>query len=184
MADLVEDWLLDIMDSTRVELGTQLHVSRAGDPCFLGLYPGDQVAADHCSCGGSGAKATGGCGMAWVRLARLYPATKFPTPDIAPTNLGITGPSAVILEAGVMRCLPVTGASGGASMPSEAQQMEATLVQISDEAAIRRALVCAAELQRRDTVLGSYTPMGLGGCGGGAWQVTARLRPARGAVAP
>lgn len=178
MADPVEDWLIDVLDSVRVELGTQLADSRAGETCFLGLYPGDQVAADHCGCGGK----TGGCGMAWVRLARLYPSTRFPNPDTAPVNVAITGPSAAILEVGVMRCLPVAGASGGVSMPSESQQMEATLAQVSDEAAIRRTLVCATELKRRDTVLGSYTPMGLGGCGGGAWQVTVRLRPARGEV--
>lgn len=167
----VESWLVDVMDGIRVCLGEQLEQSRAGAPCFLALYPGQQIAADHCGCGADG------CGMAWVRLARAFTATKFPTPDAAPVVLNLKAPTAVALEVGTMRCIP----TGTVKVPpSAAQQINATFDQLSDMEAMRHALTCCAELEVRDVALGQYAPLGLGACAGGAWSLTVSLRPTGG----
>lgn len=164
----VEQWAVDVMDGLRVCLGEQLETSRSGGVCFLALYTGQQVAADHCGCGNDG------CGMAWVRLARAFPSTAFPLPDV---QINPLSPMAILLELGAMRCIPV---GKGASGPGEVEQINATLAQLSDMEAIRHAIGCCEVLDNRETSLGTYTPLSSGDCGGGAWQVTVRLRPTGG----
>lgn len=165
----VEEWAVAVMDGIRVCLGEQLDEnSRAGAVCFLGLYTGQQVAADHCGCGNDG------CGMAWVRLVRAFSSTQFPTPDV---QINPSAPMAVLLEVGALRCIPVGKSK---TPPSEVEQINATLSQLSDMEAIRHALGCCEVLANRDTALGSYSPLSSGDCGGGAWQVTVQLRPTGG----
>jgi hypothetical protein len=164
----VERWLVDVMDGVRVCLADALEHSRDGAPCFIALYSGAQVAADHCGCGADG------CGMAWVRLARAFPSSNFPAPDV---TINVSSPIAAMLEVGAMRCVPVGKGPAG---PTAADQINATLSQVSDMEQIRKALGCCDVLEDRDTSLGTYSPMGSGGCAGGAWSIAVRLRPSGG----
>lgn len=166
MSPVREDrFVLPIMDSLRACLATELESSPGGVPCVVALVPGQSVPADWCSCAKGAA-----CGQAWVRLDRTYPTNQFPAQD---TNASCKAGLAAVLEVGVIRCLPTTGANG--APPDAAAQTAATMVQLGDWQAMLRALQCCEALERRDTVLGIYTPRSQGGCGGGAWQVTVRL---------
>lgn len=164
----VETWAVEVMDGLRVCLGEQLETSRSGKVCFLALYTGSQVAADHTGCGNEG------CGMAWVRLVRAFPSTVFPTPD---TQINHSAPMAVQLELGAMRCVPTGTAK---NPPSAAEQINATLAQLSDMEAIRHAIGCCEVLSERETALGTYTPQSSGDAGGGVWNVVVQLRPGGG----
>jgi hypothetical protein len=122
--------------------------------CFCGVLPGDQVAHDY------------GSGQAWVRLTGIYPTTTFPQIDntlrgSCSAALGAT------LEVGVMQCAPGLGALG--SLPDEADQFEATRLQMATMRAMRQAIVCCGI---EEMVLGQYSPQGPQGLlVGGTWLV-------------
>lgn len=139
------------------------------ETCYCALYPGPLAVADWCTCKGRG----DGCGMAWVRLDRLYPSQQFPIIDNSATSCG--SPLAVVLEVGVYRCLPTV--TGQGQPPNAAAQTNAVLRQTADAAAMHKALTCCPELSasKRPTMLGVYTPVAAGDCGGGLWQVTVQL---------
>lgn len=126
------------------------------EPCFCGVLPGAQVALDYCtSCD------DGRCGMAWTRLAAILPVlSETPVPRRCQVGLVIS------IEAGVVRCAPMPDDDG--NPPSMAEQFEATALQMADQAAIQRALLCCSGIEA--PVLGAYQPLGpLGGCVGGSW---------------
>lgn len=162
--------LSPIMDDLRACACDALAGTLGGKPgCACTLMPGTLAPADWCSCNSSGQ----GCGMAWVRLDRLFPSgERFPSPD-ATTKTSCTSVLAAVLEVGVYRCQPVTGPGG--VPPSVADQTQAALIQADDAMAIHRAITCCRAVTSRPNVLGVYTPRDGGGCGGGAWTVTVQL---------
>ena len=159
-----------IMDDLRTCACAALENSLGGKPgCACTLTPGLLAPADWCSCSGRGE----GCGMAWVRLDRLYPSgQRFPAQD-PDTKTSCTSVLAAVLEVGVYRCQPAPGPQGVA--PSPAEQTQAALIQSSDAMALHRAITCCDAITSRPNVLGLYTPRDGGGCGGGAWAVTVQL---------
>lgn len=122
--------------------------------CFCGVVPGDQAIQDF------------GTGMAWVRLANTYPTTEFPTIETALRG-NCTASLAATLEVGVMQCAPSLTIGGAA--PTQAQQFEATRLQMATMRAMHQAIVCCGIEEK---VLGQYEPKGpQGALVGGTWLV-------------
>lgn len=154
-----------IMDDLRSCVCAALEDTLGGSvSCACTLVPGTLAPADWCSCNGRGQD----CGMAWVRLDRVYPSSaSFPSPDSRP---GSCAPMlAAVLEVGVYRCAPV------GSPPPVAAQTQAALVQADDALAIARGILCCDSVTKRAHLLGTYTPRDGGDCGGGAWTITVQL---------
>lgn len=130
-------------------VGTQLLAPGAGPP-----------PADWC-CRHTGPDGTDGEGMAWVRLVRRYPSTRFPAPDTTPARCGASW--AVDVELGVYRCAHTLDDQGN---PPTAAEMTADALMVNDDA---HSLLRAACRVRWPYVIGAWTPLGpSGGCVGGA----------------
>jgi len=126
------------------------------------LVPGAALVMDYCG-------APGDCGMAFVRVDSIFPSSRFPQPDSTPNTCGTM--TAVRLQVGVLRCLPVLDEAG--NPPTAIEQDEAVRVQMGDYAAIRRVVEC--RLGQADYLFGAYAPIGpMGDCGGGAVMLTVR----------
>lgn len=137
----------------------QITDSGLPETCFCGIVPGDQVLAAYA---GDCAKK---CGMAWVRLVAVYPATGVGIPNEQPHNCGYG--LGVTVEMGMLRCAH-TGTAERPASPAE-QMMDAKL-QVADMLAMRRAIACCTG--SGDWALGQYTPTGpQGGLLGGVWSL-------------
>ena len=121
--------------------------------CFCGVLPGEAVAVDY----------VGQCedrdGMAWTRLALLYPATGVGVINQRVHNCG--GGLTAEIEIGVMRSTPTLTPDG--EPPTEADQLLSSQVQIADMLAMHRAVSCCASLQQYDYILSQYRPRGPAG---------------------
>lgn len=151
-------------------LCAELAASGGPELCSCELMPG----------AGEGFIDIGDCdegGTAWVRLLGVFRSSRLPEQDV-------TSPSeqtflAAQLEVGVARFIHVVDEDGTAPDAVD-QHMDVRLL-LSDMAAMERAIVCCfGETEDReeiDFVLGGYLPLsGVGGVGGGIWQVYARVR--------
>lgn len=129
--------------------------------CFCGILPGDAVIANYARDCGKGV-----CGMAWVRLVSLYPASGIGIPNTEPKNCA-SGLSFDV-EVGILRCVTV----GTQDRPPTAEQlMDATTQQMADAMLMRRAITCCEGSD--DFILGEYAVQGPeGGVIVGAWTVT------------
>lgn len=158
------DTAVAVMDALRGCLCDEL--ARLDAPvCSCALVPGAQAFADACSCGNSG------CGMAWVRLDRIYPSRNFPLQDqtASPCN----SPLAAVIEVGVLRCVPTLKAGG--QPPTAVELTQAAIDQGRDAGAMLAALNCCDAIGDRPHTLGLYVPRDAADCGGGAWTVTVQL---------
>lgn len=129
--------------------------------CSCGLAPGTQVAAHLGEC-------DSGCGQAWVRLVRAYPADGV---GVTPTNPSACGTFlGADVEIGVFRCLAVPDNGD----PIEAGGLEAAaLQQIDDLVTVRAALACCEALKDVDWALTTYVPHGPRGLiVGGLWNLS------------
>lgn len=140
----------------------------AEPPASVCLRPGDRVdllmaqGRDEC------------CeGLAWVRLASVYPSTRFPTPDESFERC--PGGWAVVVELGVARCAPVGDEH---SLPTCEHWVDSVNHVTADAAALRRTLMRLRTLDdfhHTMTVAGTWEPMTTeGGCVGGAMLVTVK----------
>ena len=128
--------------------------------CFCGVVPGLEVALDyHGNCANV-------CGMAWVRVSAMYPASSVGAVNTQPGNCGsLVG---VDVELGIMRCMPVGEADG--SPPTPDQLRAAAELQISDALALWSAVRCCDP--DSDWLIGQYQPFGpSGGIVGGTVEV-------------
>lgn len=158
-----EELLTRILDDLRACLCTAID-----DTCYCGIYPGGQVVADFCGC-----KGAGGCGMAWVRLARVFPSAQaFPGQDSKPGNC--VSILAATIEVGVFRCQPLPQSSTGT--PDPAALTDAAISGAEDAMGMARAIQCCEAITSRPHVLGAWEPRSQGDCGGGVWTVTVQLR--------
>jgi hypothetical protein len=166
VADLKEDTTVyPTMVTLAGCLCTELAAAGGPTPCFCGLVPGGEVAID---CGCDDPQCNGN-GMAWVRLAQVFPSSQFPFPDSTAATCATT--LAYVLEVGVSRCVPVGDDAG--NPPSLDEQLATVRLQTSDMQAMRRAIQCCVATKDTSYVLGNYQPMNSsGGCGGGVWTVT------------
>lgn len=156
-------------------LATEFIASGLGQPCFCGLFPGEEAPWDYCdgNCGKTRA------GQIWVRLVSAFPTQPFPVIDPLGTCASAMG---FDLEVGAIRAAPmITGTAAKPILPTVDAQLESTRIQLAEMAAIRRAIKCCmAENEDGGEIsyaLGSYSPVGPdGGCVGGSWTVTVSTR--------
>lgn len=132
------------------------------DVCFCGVIPGEAASAMYA---GDCTRAKK-CGMAWVRLISVTPASgvgiTIEQPGNCSTGIGYD------VEMGMLRCTPIGTAT---EPPSPAQLLASAQLQYDDMMSMRRAVACCNG--SRDWMIGAYTPMGPGGgMVGGAWTVT------------
>lgn len=112
-------------------------------------------------------------GLAWVRPSAFFPSSgTFPVQDAQPAKGG-TRAWAVTLELGAVRCAP----TGDENTLPTADQWEATVQTVMDDAAaMRRAICCFIDARpgRSSRVLpGIWQPIDVqGGCVGGIIPVT------------
>lgn len=115
-------------------------------------------------------------GLAWVRLAQIYPSAQFPAADEGYQKC-LRG-WAVVVELGVARCAPV---GDERRLPSCDEWTETTNLTTADAAALRRAamrLKTLEDFRFTMTVPGAWEPMTTeGGCVGGAMLLTVQAMP-------
>lgn len=167
MSTAVERILGEVLTGLVSCLCERLADTPKGSPCFCSLVGGREAIADHCGC-----EADQKCGMAWVRLDRLYPyegtvTTQARTPTC-------TSPLAAVIELGVYRCIPTVHADGAG--PSVLEQTNQVLAQIGDAGALFAAIACCDAVTKRSHVLGTYVPRDAGDCGGGVLPVTVAIQ--------
>jgi hypothetical protein len=111
------------------------------------------------------------CGVAWVRLVGIALGAggdEEPQRNAAGMLCGPRQWTATV-EVGVQRC-PTLGTAS--AVPTGAESLADTLVQLSDERAMRAALLCCFG-RSQDITPGEYTPIGPEGmCYGGTWTAT------------
>lgn len=138
-------------------------------PCFCGVLPGQIVALDYF--GGCEDDACGD-GMAWVRMAGLYPAAAVGVPQQISGNCDAS--LGLDLEIGVMRCISAGENDGSPVSPQELA--DAAFQQSQEALAMRAAVACCSPLTSKQYILGIYTPYGPeGGMVGGTWSAVVVL---------
>ena len=133
------------------------------DVCFCGIVPGEQAIGNYAG------DCKNKCGMAWVRLVSLYPMASIGAIDQTPGNCGVG--VGIDVEMGVFRCISIGDEQG--NLPSPAELLEATQLQIADALIMRKAVLCCDAIPSKEAILANYTPVGpLGGLVGGTMQVS------------
>lgn len=129
------------------------------DVCFCGIVPGDAAVGQYA--GDCSVK----CGMAWVRMVNLYPSQGVGQATMVPGNCGRA--IGIDVELGIMRCISVGDERG--NLPSPAELLAATQLQIADALIMHKAVYCCDALPKQDVIVGEYTPLGPeGGLVGGS----------------
>jgi hypothetical protein len=133
------------------------------DVCFCGVVPGDQAIGNYAG------DCNDKCGMAWVRLVSVYPMSSVGVINPEPGNCGVG--LGVDIEMGIFRCISVGDEQG--NLPSPAELLEATQLQIADALVMHKAVRCCTAIPSKEAIIGPYTPVGpLGGLVGGTVQVS------------
>lgn len=164
-APIVDPVAQPILDALLLCLEEQ--VARVPNPPqAVCLRPGDRVSLlisqsfDECC-----------AGLAWVRLAMIYPSSQFPEQDdsVVKCQLGW----AVVVELGVARCAPVGDEN---HLPSCDEWTTTVNDSTADAAALRRTLMCFRRLddyRHTAVVPGAWESTTLeGGCVGGTMTLT------------
>lgn len=129
--------------------------------CFCGVIPGEAAVAEY------GGDCSDKCGMAWVRLGAMYPATGLGALDETPNNCSAS--LGFDIEIGIMRCIRVPEPEYPLT---PAELSEATSLQADDALTMWRAVLCCEAIPNKDIMLTGYSPMGpMGGMIGGTWGV-------------
>lgn len=146
-------------------LCAQIDADGLTKPCFCGIVPGQQVVADFMpDCFGLEGEELDG--MAFVRLALAYPAFQ-PGVVVEDPAASVIAGLGVDIEIGILRSIPAPEEG-----LDEKAAADAAMSQYDDMLAIRKAIVCCAELERADFILNQYQPFGpLGIVVGGAFTV-------------
>lgn len=111
-------------------------------------------------------------GLAWVRIAQVYPsaAGAFPLQDQTAENPCNPMSWAVELELGAVRCAPTPDAY---SLPDGTEWAQVTNRMMQDAAAFRRAVICCFDDLDLPFLLGAWQPLPVAGrCAGGTQLVT------------
>lgn len=106
-------------------------------------------------------------GVAWVRVANVFPSSRFPNPDDEAFPEGPMA-RAALLELGAARCAPTPPAN---RIPTSAEWDAVSMAVLDDAAAMWRAICCWAG--DRLYLPGLWEPLPVeGGCLGGTQQLT------------
>lgn len=120
------------------------------DVCYCGIVPGATPPALYAG------NCKDKCGMAWVRLVTVYPATGVGVLSTQPAKCD-TGMGAD-LEIGILRCMSVGDERG--NLPTAQQQADAVELQMADTMVMWKAMVCCDAIPSGDVIVGQYTPVG------------------------
>ncbi len=138
-------------------------ITTDGSPatCFCGVIPGEAAVAEYTG------DCNDKCGMAWVRLASMYPAAVLGRVDETPANCSAS--LGFDIEIGILRCIRVPEPND----PLTAAELEeAATLQSNDALTMWRAVLCCDAINSKDVMLGGYTAMGpMGGMIGGTWGI-------------
>lgn len=139
----------------------ELVATGGGPTCWCGVWPTGQVPLEFCQGCDSG-----GCGMAWVSLAQVFPYSTYPV-GIGAESAVCASPIAAQVFVGVVRCMPVADERGNLPPPEAFADVNDTVV--ADMLALRTAISCCGI---EDIRLGQWDPIGpQGGCVGGRWTI-------------
>lgn len=130
-------------------------------PCYCGVVPGDAIAVDYI------AACEDQDGLAFVRLAQVYPASRVGVIDQRLNNCG-TG-FGIEAEVGIIRSAPPWGEEG--EPPDEAANLAGSVLLVQDMAAIVGAIQCCFADHGIDYIVQGYRPTILGGALGGSYVV-------------
>lgn len=145
-------------------LAEELALSTAGPVGVTLMAPGGSPPpADWCCTAEDGSQ-----GMAWVRISRRYPSSRFPFTDSDPRRC--PGAWAAEVELGSYRCVHTLDDEG---RPPTPEQVTEDALNLDSDAQAMQAAVCRLRWQY---VLGPWTTLGpSGGVVGGAQLVTVAL---------
>lgn len=153
--------VIDLAVELAACLCQQISDSALQDVCFCGVIPGDAATDTYFG------NCTGKNGMAWVRIANIYPSQSVGIADQTIGNCS-TGLGADI-EIGIMRTIQI--AEGTRNLP-DSTILAQTAQQVDEAMLMRQAVVCCDALDQKDYILGAYTPIGpMGTALGGSWVV-------------
>lgn len=111
-------------------------------------------------------------GLAWVRVTRIYPSSRFPAQNTTADNCSLSSSRAIEFELGAVRCMPFGDQNAG----PDCDAWTSVFIQVDEDAAsMRRALCCLAPLLPPGDLMleGEWRPIdGQGGCIGGLMTVT------------
>lgn len=157
---------MDILSELAACLCAQIEEDESPRTCFCGIVFGEAAAQSY-----SG-NCRDACGMAWVRLAAMYPMSAIGEQD---TTLGNCGKEfGVDIEMGVMRCVNVGDERG--NPPTQESLYKESLQAMADARSMYRAVYCCAAIDTMDVIVGQYTPLGpAGGLAGGTVTLSAAL---------
>jgi hypothetical protein len=163
LADALNEQLLDLAAC----LCSQIEEEDLPEPCYCGVVPGDAVAVDYVTmnCGRKN-------GLAFVRLAQVYPASR-----VGVVNQTLNNCSAGIgveAEVGIIRRAPAWGKKG--EPPTDAANLAGSNLLVDDMAAILAAIQCCFgnptdPTKQIDHIVQTYRPTILGGALGGSFVV-------------
>lgn len=154
----------DLLEALAACLCAQITVDERPETCFCGVIPGDVAVANY------GSNCEDRNGLAWVRLANLYPAAGVGDQSVTVGNCGAD--NGIEIEVGILRQMDAPEADG--SPPTDAQLLATALGTYADAATMRRAIQCCSALSSKDYILGNWLPAGpLGLMVGGMWRITA-----------
>lgn len=161
MATFADDWIafphpLGILDQLALVLDAR---NIPAPSCFSSIVPGDAIAIDSLNDGCSG--------MAYGRVASVFPSRDFPNPDNTPQGVDSL---AVVVEVGIIR---------GFDLPDNAEPVtpeesyDTTRLQMADMGAILTAICAYCDGRDLPVLIGQYTPFGPDGATvGGSWTAT------------
>lgn len=152
----------DVLDRLVKCVCSNLSNRGAGDTCWCGIWPGDNVSWEYC-----GECKHGVCGMGYVKVDSVFPSTTGTTKANGGTCYT---PLAVTVQVGALRCIPVPSTG---EIPDPDTMRDVAADQFADMLALQYAIACCG----LDThVLNAYTPLGpQGACVGGEWTIVMPL---------
>lgn len=147
-------------------------------PCTVTIVPGDSVLPEYqgeCDdeVDPDYPDQAFDCGLAWVRLMNLYPAS---APGVRADTAGTCVASTLgfDLNIGLTRCFELP--EDPTTTLSPQQLADSTWAQLADGLIIRKAIMCCESLESDNSTLGTYSPIGpIGGLLGGSWSISVSL---------
>lgn len=153
----IDSLLHALASSLCAEFDAAAEESGVAKPCLCTVLPGSVLSFDYCDEGG----------MAWARLVGIEPVER-QEGRVCVIEYDVT------IEVGALRCAPSLGENG--ELPSEAEQLAASMMQNYDLGILHKVLTCTKVPESFDfAAMGPYTPIGPdGNCLGGTWTRTWR----------
>lgn len=164
---------MDMLEDLAGCLCAQL-AERDAPTCFCGVIFGQGPVATYGTNCDEDAEGNKLDGMAWVRMADLYPTSGVGDQNILPGNCNSS--LGVELEIGVIRNVLVADPDDPSIPPPDSELLRVATLATEDALSMIKAVRCCASLGAKDFILGNWAPNGpLGALAGGSIRVTVAL---------